>query len=337
MNQESGKSAIVILLLVGAAFVAVSRVAESAPLADWWLVLALLLLAALLGGSGWASGRMRNLREQPDTSPAAPTTRVYESAALPTPPPAPRVVPSPIISTDAQEEEDYGRIRDTEVRADMMASAVNVDTLDAGENDDDSVENVMDTGAGGTPDQVDEIAGAPAKSISKPDRTATQEMRAALSDGLRLETPPPMKAVTPEPVTALVEAPPHAIEPVAPAPIVPVEEAPVTPPVEPIASGAAAPTGISDTVLETAVINNDLTIIEGIGPKMSAALIAGGIDTFAKLADSSEEQIRAAIQAAGMRFAPSVPTWPTQAKHAANGDWDGLKSYQSTLKSGRAK
>ena len=81
---------------------------------------------------------------------------------------------------------------------------------------------------------------------------------------------------------------------------------------------------------------DDLTAIEGIGKKMSAALVASGIDTFTRLAQSSEDDIRAAIQAAGMRFAPSVPTWAGQAEYAAKGDWEGLKDYQSTLKSGRA-
>ncbi|MBZ0291101.1 MAG: hypothetical protein K8L99_00905 [Anaerolineae bacterium] len=81
---------------------------------------------------------------------------------------------------------------------------------------------------------------------------------------------------------------------------------------------------------------DDLKRIEGIGKKMSAALIAAGIDTFEKLAASSEEEIRAAIDAAGMRFAPSVPTWAKQAEYAARDDWDGLKAYQDTLTAGRA-
>lgn len=81
---------------------------------------------------------------------------------------------------------------------------------------------------------------------------------------------------------------------------------------------------------------DDLTVIEGIGPKMSRALIEAGIDTFVKLSAASEDDIRAAIQAAGMNFAPSAPTWPSQAALAARGDWDGLKRYQDTLTAGRA-
>ncbi|MBI5669385.1 MAG: ATP synthase F1 subunit gamma [Chloroflexi bacterium] len=80
---------------------------------------------------------------------------------------------------------------------------------------------------------------------------------------------------------------------------------------------------------------DDLTIIEGIGRKMATALKAAGIDTFDKLAQATEAQLVAAIEAAGMRFAPSLPTWPQQAAYALRGDWDGLKAFQKQLTSGR--
>jgi predicted flap endonuclease-1-like 5' DNA nuclease len=82
---------------------------------------------------------------------------------------------------------------------------------------------------------------------------------------------------------------------------------------------------------------DDLTVIEGIGMKMAGALKTAGIDTFARLSSTSEADIRAAIGAAGMRFAPSVPTWSHQASLAAKGDWAALKEYQQTLKAGRKK
>lgn len=79
----------------------------------------------------------------------------------------------------------------------------------------------------------------------------------------------------------------------------------------------------------------DLTVIEGIGPKMSSALIAAGITTYAQLAAATEDDLRAAIEAAGMRFSPSLVTWAEQAAYAARGDWDGLKALQDTLSAGR--
>lgn len=93
----------------------------------------------------------------------------------------------------------------------------------------------------------------------------------------------------------------------------------------PVMSMAAIPTGAAD----------DLTMIEGIGPKMSAALTAAGIGTFAALAGASEDAIRDAIKAAGMNFAPSIPTWPKQAELAGRGAWDELKAMQAQLTSGR--
>lgn len=110
-----------------------------------------------------------------------------------------------------------------------------------------------------------------------------------------------------------------------PEPVAQVEDVPQTRAEVVDAGGTAAP-----------ATPDDLTIVEGIGKKMSAALVAAGIDTYAKLAASSEEEIRAAIQAAGMRFAPSVPTWANQAEYAARGDWEGLQAYKATLTSGRA-
>jgi predicted flap endonuclease-1-like 5' DNA nuclease len=68
---------------------------------------------------------------------------------------------------------------------------------------------------------------------------------------------------------------------------------------------------------------------------MDAALKAAGITTFARLAQTSEDDLRAAIEAAGMRFAPSVATWAEQAAYAARGDWDGLAALQESLTAGR--
>lgn len=80
---------------------------------------------------------------------------------------------------------------------------------------------------------------------------------------------------------------------------------------------------------------DDLTKIEGIGPKMSKALMSQGIDTFAKLSTKSVDELREAIAAEGLRFAPSAESWAEQAGLAASGDWNGLQTLQDTLVSGR--
>ena len=68
---------------------------------------------------------------------------------------------------------------------------------------------------------------------------------------------------------------------------------------------------------------------------MSAALVDAGIDTYAKLAAASEDQLTQAIKDAGMRFSPSLPTWAEQASFAEKGDWDGLDKLQDELQGGR--
>lgn len=83
------------------------------------------------------------------------------------------------------------------------------------------------------------------------------------------------------------------------------------------------------------VKQDDLKIIEGIGPKMEKALQAAGFDTWAKLAEATDDQLRTAIEEAGMSFAPSLPTWARQAGFAARDDWDGLEELQDELTAGR--
>ena len=80
---------------------------------------------------------------------------------------------------------------------------------------------------------------------------------------------------------------------------------------------------------------DDLARIEGIGPKISEALQAAGIKTFARLSRSSEDRLRAAIEAAGMSFAPSLVTWAQQAGFLARGDEAGFKALADSLVAGR--
>lgn len=98
---------------------------------------------------------------------------------------------------------------------------------------------------------------------------------------------------------------------------------------------ASQPRQIPTVPAAAAAKPDNLTKVEGIGPKMAQALIAAGIDSFAKLAAVDEATLHAAIEAAGMKFAPSLPTWPLQAKYLAEGDIEGLKQYQQQLVSGR--
>ncbi|MCU0514236.1 MAG: ATP synthase F1 subunit gamma [Anaerolineae bacterium] len=80
---------------------------------------------------------------------------------------------------------------------------------------------------------------------------------------------------------------------------------------------------------------DNLKVVEGIGPKMEAALKAAGIDTYVKLAEATEDELRAAINAAGMKLAPGLGTWAKQSRLAAEGAWAALEDYKNTLVGGR--
>ncbi len=86
----------------------------------------------------------------------------------------------------------------------------------------------------------------------------------------------------------------------------------------------------------TGTESDDLTKVEGIGPKISEVLSEAGLDTFAKVADSTPEAIREILDNAGSQFASHDPaTWPQQAKLAAEGKWEELKAWQDELDGGR--
>ncbi len=85
---------------------------------------------------------------------------------------------------------------------------------------------------------------------------------------------------------------------------------------------------------EKAVQADDLTKIEGIGPKVSKTLIEAGISTFEALSNATVEDIQKILTDAELRMMDAT-TWPQQAKLAAEGDWDGLKKLQESLSGGR--
>lgn len=117
-----------------------------------------------------------------------------------------------------------------------------------------------------------------------------------------LDSPTPKKAAKPKKQAAKVAAAP-VVEAAAP----------------------AAPSGKPD----------DLKKIEGIGPKISELMVAGGIPTFQALADANIDEVKAILEAAGPRYRIANPTtWAQQAGLAAAGKWDELTSLQDRIKGG---
>ncbi len=81
---------------------------------------------------------------------------------------------------------------------------------------------------------------------------------------------------------------------------------------------------------------DDLTKVEGIGPKIAEIFQAAGIGTFAELAAASVDRLKEILEAAGSRYASHNPgTWPKQAELAAAGKWDELKKWQDELDGGK--
>ena len=110
------------------------------------------------------------------------------------------------------------------------------------------------------------------------------------------------------------------------------ETAPVaeTAVVEPVAAPEEAP-----AVAESAA-GDDLTKIEGVGPKIAELLNAAGISTFAQLADAQDEAVQQVLVNAGPRFnAHDATTWNEQAALARDGKWDELNELQDRLKGGK--
>ncbi len=80
---------------------------------------------------------------------------------------------------------------------------------------------------------------------------------------------------------------------------------------------------------------DELERIEGIGPKIGAALRASGITTFERLSTAGETEMRASLSFAGIRLAPSVATWGEQARLLAAGSEEGFRKLTNALVAGR--
>jgi len=92
----------------------------------------------------------------------------------------------------------------------------------------------------------------------------------------------------------------------------------------------------SEAQVENKAKADNLTKIEGIGPKVAKVLNDGGISTFEDLSHARVEELQKLLSDAGLKMMDPA-TWPQQAKLAAEGDWDALKKLQDKLSGGRNK
>lgn len=80
---------------------------------------------------------------------------------------------------------------------------------------------------------------------------------------------------------------------------------------------------------------NDLTVIEGIGPKINLLFNNAGYHTFAEVSKMTEAQMQKILDDAGPRYRLAKPgTWAKQAELAAQNKWAELKAWQDHLNHG---
>ncbi|CAM1359531.1 hypothetical protein [Tenacibaculum xiamenense] len=82
---------------------------------------------------------------------------------------------------------------------------------------------------------------------------------------------------------------------------------------------------------------NDLKIIEGIGPKIEGLFHNFDIKTWKDLSEASVDKCQEVLNSGGDRYRMHKPgTWPEQAKFAYEGKWKELKDWQDKLDGGKA-
>jgi large subunit ribosomal protein L30 len=82
----------------------------------------------------------------------------------------------------------------------------------------------------------------------------------------------------------------------------------------------------------------DLTVVEGIGPKICEILKNASIVTFKDLASAKLETLQALLKEAGSRYALANPgTWSEQAQLLANGQYDEFEKLTKELDGGVRK
>lgn len=84
------------------------------------------------------------------------------------------------------------------------------------------------------------------------------------------------------------------------------------------------------------VNHDDLTVVDGIGPKIKELFHNHDVITWAGLGDCSVEKCKEVLKSGGKRFEMHKPgTWPEQSKMAALGQWQKLKDWQDKLDGGK--
>jgi large subunit ribosomal protein L27 len=116
-----------------------------------------------------------------------------------------------------------------------------------------------------------------------------------------------------------------------------------TPKVEKTADATVAPKAKATDALSEAkaimgkkITQDDLKIVEGIGPKIEELFHNEGIKTWEALAGLTFERCKEIVMTGGDRYAMHDPTtWPNQCQLAHEGKWAELKELQEKLDGGK--
>ena len=105
-----------------------------------------------------------------------------------------------------------------------------------------------------------------------------------------------------------------------------------------ISDGNGGVANATAPVLLAAPAKDDLSIIEGIGPKIAQVLTANGITTFAQLASTDSAAVAAMLKESGGRFGLANPaSWAEQAALLRDGKMDEFKTLTDALVGGIKK
>lgn len=94
--------------------------------------------------------------------------------------------------------------------------------------------------------------------------------------------------------------------------------------------------GAAKAVLGKKIKQDDLTVVEGIGPKIQGLFHDHGVKTWLALSKCSLEKCKEVLDSGGSRYRMHNPsTWAKQAGFAAQGKWEELKKWQDELDGGK--
>ena len=103
-----------------------------------------------------------------------------------------------------------------------------------------------------------------------------------------------------------------------------------------VAEEAVAEVETAVPAVEAAEIaaGDDLSILDGVGPKSADVLKAAGVTTFAQLSQMTPEAIEETLAKGNepLIAGHTAATWPRQAKLAAAQDWSALRRYIDSTK-----